>query len=211
MTAADRAHRDRKLLPYAAAFVALATLGACSGSDPGPGATTPRVPSTTAVTATTTMSAPPATTKPTPTATVDPVIAKIPAAARPLTNSGSLAFARFFIDSLNKGATTANPAVLDGLYAPTCGTCAAMHDSLQALKKKDQRHAAPSIKVTETSAVSASSNARQVLIDVQQISVAVTDSKGNTIRTTAEGPGAFVMTLGTAHVHWVAQRLQTAS
>jgi hypothetical protein len=128
-----------------------------------------------------------------------------------MSDAGSLAFARFFIESLNAGATSANPAVLDGLYSSTCGTCVAMHDSLQTLKRKSQRHAGPSIKVTGTSPVSSAGNTREVLIDVQQLSVAVLDSKGNTLRTTAAGPGAFVMTLGTTQGHWVAQRLQTAS
>ncbi|GAB3884827.1 DUF6318 family protein [Terrabacter terrigena] len=208
MTAAARADRHRKLLPYAAALVALATLGACTGSDPGQDTATPPVTSSTPATTT---AVPSTTTKPTPTATVDPVIAKIPAAARAKTEAGAQAFARFFIESLNTGATTANPQVLEGLFTPACETCKAMHDSLQTLKMKHQRHTAPSIKVTGTTAVATTGSARQVLIDVQQISVAVIDSKGNTIRTTAEGPGAFVMTLGVAHGHWVAQRLQTAS
>jgi hypothetical protein len=208
MTAAARADRHRPLLAYAAGLVALSTLGACTGSDPGPANTTPPV---TASSATTTTASPSTTTTPTPTQSVDPVIAKIPAPARLLSDAGSLAFARFFIESLNTGATTANATVLEGLFVPSCETCVAMHDSLQALAKKGQRHAAASIKVTGTSPVSSTSETRQVLVDVQQVSVAVIDSKGNKVRTTAQGPGAFVMTLGTFQGHWVAQRLQTAS
>ncbi|NUO89733.1 MAG: class F sortase, partial [Dermatophilaceae bacterium] len=50
--------------PYAAAFVALATLGGCTGSDPGPTTTTPPATSTTAATTT---AAPATTSKTTPT------------------------------------------------------------------------------------------------------------------------------------------------
>ncbi|NUR16469.1 MAG: hypothetical protein HOQ13_09170, partial [Dermatophilaceae bacterium] len=102
MTAAIRANRHRRLPPYAAAFVALATLGGCTGSDPGPTTTTPPATSTTAATTT---AAPATTSKTTPTTTVDPVTAKIPAPARIENVDGSVAFAQFFISRVNDSFT----------------------------------------------------------------------------------------------------------
>src|SRR6478735_5923908 len=97
MTAAARPHRHRTLLPYAAALVALATLGACSGGDPGPTRTTPPAITTTSSAPTTTTTAP----APSPTTSVDPVLAKIPAAARGNNAAGAEAFARFYIVQIN--------------------------------------------------------------------------------------------------------------
>ena len=124
MTAAARPHRHRQhtKLGYAAASVALATLAGCTGGAPAPTARTlPASPSS----STSTTSRPPATTTsaPTPTRSVDPVIAKIPAAARTKTRKGAQAFARFFIESLNVGAARPDAAVLTGLFTSNCETC----------------------------------------------------------------------------------------
>src|SRR4051812_41516596 len=92
MTAAARPHRHRPLLAYAVVPIALAVLGACTASDPGPAVTAP--PSSSAVTSSLTPTTTTTSTAPSPTATVDPVIAKIPAAARARTAPGAQAFAR---------------------------------------------------------------------------------------------------------------------
>jgi hypothetical protein len=210
MTAAarpDRLRRRRTLLPYAAALAALLTVPACTGADPGPTATTPPV-STTSTS--TTASEPPSTTT-SPTTSVDPVLAKIPAPARAQSEKGAQAFARFFIEQLNVGAMRPDGNVLNGLFIASCKTCVAMHASLEDLEKRDQRHDGQSIKVLATSSIKSSASRPQVLVDVQQISVKVLDSKGRTVRTTASGPGSFVMTLSLVNGHWVAQRLQSVS
>lgn len=206
MTAAARPHPDRSLLPYAAAALAVALLGACTAGSPGPTSTTP--PSST------TTSAEPSTTTtpaPSPTKTVDPVLAKIPADARARTADGAQAFARFFIESLNVGATKPDSKVLEGLYAPSCETCLAMFESLKGLEAKKQRHTGASIRVSSTSSLVFSASSSQVLLDVQQKSVKVVDSKGNTVRQTAEGPGTFVMSISFDNGHWAATKVQTAS
>ncbi|WP_369793628.1 DUF6318 family protein [Terrabacter sp. Root181] len=208
MTAAARSHRHRTLLAFAATSVALATLGACTGSDPGPAVTTP--PSTSAVTS----SATPTTTTstaPSPTASVDPVIAKIPAAALARTAPGAQAFARHFIESLNDGATKPDATVLAGLFAPTCETCRAMSESLESLEAKGQRHTGPSIRVLRTSPLAFSTSSARVLVDVEQTSVNVVNQAGDKVRTTANGPGTFVMSLSFDNGHWTATKLQTAS
>ncbi|MEW1955282.1 DUF6318 family protein [Terrabacter sp. NPDC080008] len=140
---------------------------------------------------------------------MDPVTAKIPKAARAHTQEGAEAFARYFIDSLNRGATTPDAKALTGLFAPSCKTCAAMNDSLRKLESQGQRHAGPSLVVTRTSSLGTSASSSQVLIDVQQKAVAVVNTQGATLRKTASGPGTFVMTMSIQSGHWVATKLQT--
>src|SRR6476619_4869556 len=105
MTAAATPHRHRTLLPYAAALVAVATLGACTGGDPGPSRTTPPASTTTSSAATIKTTTP----APSPTTSVNPVIAKIPAAAQMETPDGSVAFAEFFMTQVNIAFTEAKP------------------------------------------------------------------------------------------------------
>ncbi|WP_374968754.1 DUF6318 family protein [Terrabacter sp. BE26] len=139
------------------------------------------------------------------------MIAKIPAAARTVTGAGAQAFARFFIESLNKGATKPDATALSGLFAPECKTCVAMDKSLQKLKAQGERHAATSIVVTRTNSLTFRTSSAQVLIDVEQKRVKVLNSEGSALRETASGPGTFVMTLSQQGGHWVATKLQTAS
>src|SRR6476620_5625355 len=142
MTARDNVQRHRTYLPWAAALLALGTLGACtsSGAAGSPGASSP-----TATSAGSTSKAPSSTATttaaPSPTTSTDPIIAKIPAPARPITKAGAEAFARFFIDSLNRGATKPDSGVLEGLFTPSCKTCSAMKASLKKLEVQGQRHA----------------------------------------------------------------------
>ncbi|WP_147063780.1 DUF6318 family protein [Terrabacter aerolatus] len=209
MTAAVRQHRHRTLLPYAAAGLAAALLGACTSGDPGTTVTT----APPAASTTTSTSAAPSTTStaPSPTTSVDPVLARIPDAARARTAAGAQAFARFFIESLNAGASKPDSRVLAGLFAPSCETCQAMYKSLKILETKKQRHTGDSIRVSATSSLTFSTSAAQVLIDVEQKSVDVVDSKGATVRRTADGPGTFVMSISLNGGHWIATKLQTAS
>src|SRR6478609_6765870 len=124
MTAAATPHRHRTLLPYAAALVAVATLGACTGGDPGPSGPPPSTHSSTstATSAATTTTTTPA---PSPTTSVNPVIAKIPANARPGTQAGAEAFSAFYMGQVNVAFTKGDPNALAGLASPSCKVCSA--------------------------------------------------------------------------------------
>ena len=200
MTAAARPHRHRTLLAYAVAPVALAALGACTGSDPGPAVTTP--PSTSAVASS---PAPPTTTTsatPSPTATVDPVIAKIPAAARPETQAGAAAFTRFFFEQMNRSFKDASPELLNGLFAPSCQICADLTLSAKELKLASQHHDGDTLKVTFSSATVFNDRDRQVLVKLDQFAVPVVDQNGKRVATTKAGSGAFVAVLRFTK-HWI--------
>src|SRR5690349_19474824 len=174
MTAA-RAYRHRKLLPYAAACVALVTLGACTSSDPGPGTTTPAVTSTTATTATTTTAAPTATTTPTPTATVDPVTAKIPAPARTNDREGAVAFARFYFSVLNSAFRTNKTDLLAALGTDTCITCDAFVQGVEQMRAKGQRYGGDLVKVSGASPIAFDAKAKRLLVEIDQVAVPVLD------------------------------------
>ena len=212
MTAAARPDRQRRLrpqrmlLPYAASLATLLTVTACSGGDPAPAATTPSVGTTST---STTTSAPPSTTKASPTSTVDPVLAKIPAAARSHTQEGAEAFAQFYMEQVNRAFTTADPTLLAGLSASHCKTCSAFLAGAEDLRKKSHRHKGLSISVDGSPANSYSPKKAVVQIFVTQHSVPVIDKNGKKVEQTREGQGIFIATLD-FHDHWIVWRLQVA-
>ena len=207
MTAAARPHRHRPLLAYAVVPVALAVLGACTPSDPGPAVTGP--PSSSAVTSSPIPTATTTSTAPSPTATVDPVIAKIPAAARPRTQDGAEAFARFYMEQVNRAFTGPDPTALASLAGLDCKTCSAFLAGAKELKAKGHRHKGVSITVDGSPSNSYTPTSAIVQVFVTQHSVPVIDRSGKKVAQTKAGQGIFLATL-TFDTHWVIQRLQVA-
>ncbi|GAA2479777.1 DUF6318 family protein [Terrabacter carboxydivorans] len=198
MTAAARPHRTP--VSYAAAALAVGLLGACTSGDPGPAVTTARTASSSASSA----SPPPTTTTPTPspTTSVDPVLAKIPAAARLETQSGAAAFARFYFEQLNRSFMDASPEILDGLFDPSCRICTDLQKSSRELEAQSRHHAGNTLTVTLASATVFNKKDRQVLVTLDQHSVAVLNKSGKRVDTTKSGKGAFVAALRFTD-HWV--------
>jgi hypothetical protein len=124
---------------------------------------------------------------------------------------GAEAFAAFFIDSLNSAARMADPGLLEGLYTRDCTTCIAMHESIQTLRTQQRRHAAATLIVRRSAALSFTDDQKTVQLDVDQRAVQILDKTGRGIDTTRAGSGAFVMTLEFGNGHWVASRLQTVA
>jgi hypothetical protein len=206
MTAAARQHRHRTQLSYAVAPVVLATLAACTGSDPGPVVTTPPSSSTsTGSTAPTTATS----NAPRPSPTIDPVLAKIPAPARPETPDGSVAFAEFFVSQVNIGFTTANPHALDGLFSESCKACREFEKGAQELKKRGLRHNGTSLETAGANSNEYSSKVRSVAVLVTQNSVPVINEAGKSVRRTNAGSGTLLATL-TFKGHWIVTNLQVA-
>lgn len=209
MTAAARPHRPRTRILYAAAGLAVALLGACTGGDPGPATTAPPSGSsagttTSAAPSTTTTSAPSQTTP------VDPVIAKIPAAARPETIEGAAAYTRFYFAQLNKAFKTGNQSVLDGLFTTGCKTCTALSAGVADVAKAGHHYGGDLTRIHYASTTEFSSAARRVLVDLSQMKVAVLDKDGRTVDETRSAKLAFVATLE-YEKRWVITRLQKAT
>jgi len=142
---------------------------------------------------------------------VDPVIAKIPTAARAETESSGKAFAAFFLNSLNRAAMAADPSILEGLFDAGCKTCVAMADSVKSLQKAGNHHTGPTLKVLQVTTDSFVKERRVVIAKVDQRAVDVVDRNGKRVDRTLSAKGAFAMTLSYAPGHWTVSRLQTVA
>lgn len=192
----------------------VAVTGCTGGGATPPASSTTAPPSTTAGTTsagTTSTTAPPSTsTTPPTTPTADPVIARIPAAARENTPTGSEAFARFYVFRLNAAWTTADASLLAGLSQDDCKTCTAFIDTAKRFQRDGLRHDRATLKVTNATAGSFADKRAIVNIFVDQIGVRVIDQSGRTVDKTTSGRGALVATMRYQDDHWVLERLQTA-
>ncbi|GAA2154328.1 DUF6318 family protein [Humibacillus xanthopallidus] len=140
---------------------------------------------------------------------MDPVIAKIPAAARPETMAGGEAFARFYIAQVNQAYTTADPGALRGLSTQACKTCEQFVATAAKFREDGVHHDSPSLKVTSATATTFAANRREVTAFVNQAAVRVVDGGGKAVSRTSEAKGAFLLTLA-FDSHWRVTRLQTA-
>lgn len=203
----------RVTMPYAAGLAAAVALAGCTASTPAPPASSSPQPtsatSSTSTTAAPTTSARPSTTTSTPPPSVDPVLAKIPKAARPETINGAEAFVRFYMEQVNAAFTKGTPAPLTGLDGPACKICAAFIDAAEQLRTDKQRHKGVSIEVTAASSNKFSDTTRTVLVWVTQRSVPILDQRGATVDQTKAGKGVFLATLKFDR-RWVMSRLQVA-
>lgn len=208
MTARENTQRHRRFTPYAVGLLALAALGACSSSGAAETPGTSSAPPTAA--STTTSAKPPTTTStPSPTSSEDPVNAKIPKAARAHTQEGAEAFARFYMEQVNKGFTEADPSSLEGLGAPSCETCSSFFESTKDLKARGHHHKGLSISVDGALANSYTPKKAIVQLFVTQHSVPVVDRRGKEVDHTKAGEGIFLATLSFGN-RWVIERIQVA-
>ncbi len=102
-------------MPYAAGLATALLLSGCGGSVPPTGPATAPLVAESDSTGVASGGTP--TTRATTTSVeVDPVVARIPKAARPNTQAGAEAFAKFYYEQVAKAWMQADPSLLDGLY-----------------------------------------------------------------------------------------------
>lgn len=142
-----------------------------------------------------------------PTEAADPVLARIPAAARPETMDGAAAYAAFFFDQLNRASVAGDPDLLNGLSSPSCKTCNSMIASLRDLKDDGNHLSAGPLKVVYSSATVFDKERRQVLVSLKQESVSVLRKDGSVVRVTKPGSGSYVATVS-YEGRWTIDRLQ---
>ncbi len=195
-----------KLMPYAAVLAAALTLSACSGGDPAPGVTGAAPTAVGTSTGTPTSRAP--STSPTSTKAEDPVLAKIPKAARAETQKGAEAFAVFFLSSLNTAARNADPTVLEGLYSKECGTCQNMQATIKEFHVNGEHHDQDSLKILKVSTLVYAEEQKAVRVDVDQRPVNIVDKNGRVVQRTEAAKSAFAVTLKPTGSHWVVYKLQ---
>jgi hypothetical protein len=184
--------------PAVSAGVVLAlavTLSACA-SDP-PATTAP--PSATAPASTLSASAPPTTTSAPPTTTqapVDPVVAKIPKAARANTQEGAEAFTKFFYEQVAASWMKPDPELLDGLYSKSCKTCLAYRDTAAYLHEQEQRYESSPLTLKSVSAMSFQPKKVEIAAHVIAEAASIVDRSGKTVESVpSEGKQTFVLTL----------------
>ena len=211
MTARDNVQRHRTFLPCAAALLALGTLGACtsSGAAGSPGASSPaatsagstsKAPSSTATTSA----------APSPTTSIDPVIAKIPAAARAETMEGAAAYTQFYFAELNRAFKTGDTSLLTSLYSKECKTCSALSNGVADVRTAGHHYGADLTKVNYATATEFTPTIRRVLVDMNQMSVPVLDKANRKVDVTRSAKLEFVATLE-FDKRWNITRLQKAS
>ena len=139
---------------------------------------------------------------------VDPVVAKIPKAARPNTQAGAEAFAKFYYEQVAKAWMKPDPALLDGLSAESCNTCTAFRETADYMKAHGERYEISPLTVQSVSAISFSPKKTEIAVAGEGSESRVVDKSGRLVRTAPEeGKTTFVATL-VFRDHWVVVRSQ---
>jgi hypothetical protein len=138
---------------------------------------------------------------------VDPVLAKIPGAARPNTQAGAEAFGRFFMEQVAESWTHADPTLLDGLFDRHCKSCSAFRRSAAQLRADGLHHDAVALTVTGSSANVYDDGRVVIAVPIDQNIVNVVDSRGHRARVTKPDEGTVILTLGWSG-RWVVKRAQ---
>ncbi|HET7396909.1 MAG TPA: DUF6318 family protein [Intrasporangium sp.] len=140
---------------------------------------------------------------------MDPVLARIPPAARPETMEGAAAYVAYYFEQLNAASRAGDPGPLQGLASSLCKTCEAFRMGVDDLRKKGEHFGGDTLRINYSTAQVYSDADRTVLIDIVQVAVPVVDRTGRRVRMTTRGKGAFVATVSFDR-HWIIDRLQVA-
>ncbi|WP_157557525.1 DUF6318 family protein [Intrasporangium oryzae] len=140
---------------------------------------------------------------------MDPVLARIPAAARAETMEGAAAYAAFYLRQLNEASKAGDPTLLDGLAMASCPMCATFYNSVSSLQAERQHHVGDALKVTDFEPLSFVDGKRTALVRVKLYAVPIVDAAGRQVDTTEADSGAFVATLA-YEGRWYISRLQVA-
>ena len=184
-------------VPFAASML-LAGCGGDAKPDASPSSTTAPSPTT----STPAPSSPSATSIVTTTASVPPV-------GTAHTKTGAEAFSRYFFEQVNKAWSTPNPTALDGLYGPTCTTCAAIRGSAASYESKGQRYRdTPLTGVSASSLTEAAGATTQVRVTATQEASAVVDRDGKVVEAVPRTPSTFVLSLTWVGGGWQVSLMQ---
>lgn len=188
---------------YAAGLAAVVALAGCSDGGVQAGEPSTQMPAKTSTAVV------PSTTSPTTTTPVDPVLARIPAAARPETMEGAAAFSQFYMEQLNEAFMAGNTRPIEGLTRTSCSRCETFRQAIAGLQQKGERHAGESLKVTRRETLAFTKDHRAALVEVELFAVPVVNVSGKRVDMTEADTGAFVATL-VFDQHWEVARLQVA-
>lgn len=190
-------------MPYAAGLAAVVALAGCGdgGTQAGGPSTSGQAKTSTAVTSS---ASPTTTTEP-----VDPVLARIPAAARPETPAAGAAYVRFYFEQVNRAFTDADTTPIENLAAKDCEMCSAFAAGVEDLRSKGHHYERDLASIEAVSSMEFTRAGGRVLVDLKQMPVPIQDVHGKTVRTAATAEVRFVATV-TYEGRWLITRLQNA-
>lgn len=185
---------------YAAGLAVVVALAGCGGTSGGGGgpSSTRSVRSTASPTPSSVQST---------SGAIDPVLARIPAAARPETMKGAEAYVKFYFEEVNRAFIAADASRLKGLSGASCEMCSAMAQGVIDLAAKGRHYERPLALVNFATALEFTPSSRRVLVDAGQSHVNVLDRRGNVVDETDAATLRLVATVS-FDGHWMITRLQ---
>jgi hypothetical protein len=211
MTFADRSAPRSATAPlrYAVVLAAMVLAG-CTSAPPAPPVTSSpatvagtsaasTTPSSTVATTTTSTAAP--------TTSVDTVLARIPAAARPKTEAGAAAFAKFYFETINGGFKSAQSRDVAHLSDASCTTCNSFTQAIDELRSRQQHYGGDLATVEYSTPVSFTKRSAQILVDLKQRQVPVLGADGGELEKTPAGSASFLVSVRFDE-RWVVTRIQ---
>jgi len=125
------------------------------------------------------------------------------------TKAGAEAYSAQFFAQINRAWKTPDPTALDGLYSPTCTTCAAIRGSATDYKSKGQRYRdTPLTQISVRSLTKATGTTTQVRVTAMQEASAVIDQAGKVVEKVPRTPSTFVLTLTWVSGGWQVSLMQ---
>ncbi|WP_353354488.1 DUF6318 family protein [Intrasporangium sp. DVR] len=145
-----------------------------------------------------------AATSSTATADVDPVLARIPKAARENTQEGAEAFGKFFMEQVAQSLVAADPDLLRGLHSAECKTCANFRRTAANLEAAGEHHSKPSFIVQDTAIRRFLENEPSKFIEVtgQEVPVGIVNRSNATVDRTRQQDGIRFVLVLEFDTHW---------
>lgn len=172
------ARPGRIVAPILALALAGGVLTGCSGGSSEPGSSSPSSTSTTATSSTTSTAATTTTTTQSPTSNATYAGAPgVPEEAKYKTDAGAIAFAKYYLETVNKVGKEPKVGVLEPLALPSCLTCKRQQDTVRELVTKRQRFSGPQFQIASAHRVVAMGDAVVNVISTQP-TVDLLDSNG---------------------------------
>ena len=147
-------------LAGAVAALTVAVLGACTGDAADP------------------TTSPATSASPSPTSAYVPVKPKFPAAAKKQTDAGAVAFAEYYLETLDYAWSAPEGEVLKDLATTDCGLCTRLARTASDYVSKGERATGPVLSVQNVLLVSTSAKYTLIACDVDLIPVTYLDKNG---------------------------------
>ena len=152
--------RTRLGVAGAVAALTVAVLGACTGDAADP------------------TTSPATSASPSPTSAYVPVKPKFPAAAKKQTDAGAVAFAEYYLETLDYAWSAPEGEVLKDLATTDCGLCTRLARTASDYVSKGERATGPVLSVQNVLLVSTSAKYTLIACDVDLIPVTYLDKNG---------------------------------